>query len=118
MMDADSLRVLMSTYDFRAMVDRQAQQMHERLAKGIVEVKSNAATRLFKGMPLRGTAVELILDEDLFSSEGAMLLFASIVDRFLSQYATMNSYMQLTLIGSRSGFEHSFKPRLGKKAVC
>ena len=118
MLDVESIRVLLATYDFRAMVDRQAQQMHERLTQGLIEVTSTAATRLFRGMPLRGTAVRLSLDEDLFSSEGAMLLFASVMDRFLSQYATMNSFMQLSIAGTRTGFEHQFEARLGKKAVC
>jgi type VI secretion system protein ImpG len=43
----------------------------------------------------RGTRVELELDEDMFAG-GGVFLFASVIERFLGEYVSLNSFSQLS----------------------
>ncbi len=44
----------------------------------------------------RGTRVELELDEDMFTG-GGVFLFASVIERFLGEYVSLNSFSQLAV---------------------
>ncbi|HEX5432221.1 MAG TPA: type VI secretion system baseplate subunit TssF [Bryobacteraceae bacterium] len=70
----------------------------EKQIDGIAQVKS--ARRLARlvsenGITFaRGTRVEIEFDEDQFAG-GGVFLFASILERFLGEYASLNSFSQL-----------------------
>jgi type VI secretion system protein ImpG len=44
----------------------------------------------------RGTRVELELDEDMFAG-GGVFLFSSVIERFLAEYVSLNSFSQLSV---------------------
>jgi type VI secretion system protein ImpG len=64
----------------------------------------------------RGLAIAVTVDEKAFEGSGAFLL-GSVLDRFLSEYATMNQFTQLTLHGLDRGQIASFPPRLGARRL-
>ncbi len=57
--------------------------------------------RVSPGAFARGVEVELRIDEDAFPGGGAFL-FASVLERFLGLYTSVNSFTQ-TLARSRQG---------------
>jgi type VI secretion system protein ImpG len=88
----DALRELLRLYNFNT-------SMHvEKQIDGIVSVRSRrhyaplvqSDTVAFA----RGTQVEIEFDEEQFVG-GGVYLFASVLERFLGQYVSMNSFCQL-----------------------
>lgn len=65
----------------------------------------------------RGTLVRIELDEDEFAGVGAYL-FASVLERFLGMYATLNSFSQLEVrTPQRREVMHRWPPRAGSKIL-
>jgi type VI secretion system protein ImpG len=112
-----ALRGILSLYNFQALYDRHAARANELRLEGIRSIKSDKTTRLFQGMPVRGVATRLELQEDKFAGEGDMYLFASILNEFLALYATINSFTQLTVRGTQEGEVYKWKPRIGKQII-
>lgn len=114
---ADTVRFkeLMRVYDFQSAHDAQKAMAQQRMLEGIVRVKSQFAERLVRGTPIRGAQVDLELHEDHFAGEGDALLFATLLDRFMGLYVTLNAYSQLNVRFVKSGQQHAFKPRWGEQ---
>jgi type VI secretion system protein ImpG len=53
---AEGLRGILALYNFRARVDRKAEQAHRLLLQGIQGVTTERATRLLRGTAVRGTS--------------------------------------------------------------
>jgi type VI secretion system protein ImpG len=67
--------------------------------------------------PARGVRVELELDERQFASGGAYL-FAAVLERFLGQYVSMNSFCQLQAeTNLRKGVLGTWTPRSGSRVL-
>lgn len=65
----------------------------------------------------RGTRVEIELDEDNFVG-GGVYLFASVLDHFLGQYVTLNSFTQLSVsTRQRKEVLRQWPPRAGTKIM-
>ena len=65
----------------------------------------------------RGTLVQIELDEQQFAGGGAYL-FASVVDRFLAGYASMNSFVQLEVrTNQRKEVLGRWQPRAGTQVL-
>jgi len=113
--DADHFKELLRVYDFQSAHDAQLAIAHRRMLDGILRVQSSFNERMIRGAPLRGSQVEIELNEDHFAGEGDAYLFATILDRFLALYATVNSYTQLTVRLARSGQVYAFPARSGEQ---
>jgi type VI secretion system protein ImpG len=65
----------------------------------------------------RGLAVEVELDEEAFAGVGAYL-FASVLERFLALYVSINSFTQLTARSNRPDTEPwRWPPRAGEQPL-
>jgi type VI secretion system protein ImpG len=68
-------------------------------------------------IPARGTCVEMEFEEQQFAG-GGLYLFASILDKFLGGYASMNSFAQLTARSTlRKEAVGKWPPRAGTQAL-
>ena len=105
----------MRVYDFVSEQDAQLALAHHRLIDGIISVSAKFQERLIRGAAVRGTCIHVELDEDHFAGEGDAYLFATILDRFMALYSTLNAFTQLTVRFSRSGQVTDFKPRWGEQ---
>ena len=66
---------------------------------------------------VRGTRVEIEFDEDQFVG-GGTFLFASVVERFLAHYVSMNSFSQLVArTQQRKEVMREWQPRSGEKIL-
>jgi len=72
---------------------------NENQVGAIVDLKSRPGFTLVESayghIPARGIQVEITFDEQQFAGSG-LYLFASVLDRFLGSYASVNSFSQLT----------------------
>ncbi len=69
----------------------------------------------------RGLGVDLILDEEMFVGSG-MYLFASVLNRFLSLYVSINSFCQLAVTSKQRNAQKKgplkiWSPRIGEKIL-
>lgn len=115
--NAEVLRNMLSLYNFQASYDRRAARGHEMKMAGIRNVKASPCERLLDGALLRGTAVEIEVQEDQFAGEGDLYLFANLVNEVCSLYGTINSFTQFSLKGLQQGEIYKWPPRIGTQSL-
>lgn len=84
----NALRELLKLYDFD---DSPATRQH---ISGIVGLKSGYTTKRIGQSFCRGIQVTMEFDEDKYVGSG-LYLFASVLERFLAQYVSINSFSQM-----------------------
>ena len=114
---AETLRGLLSLYNFQALYDRQAARANELRLEAIARVESRRSERLFRGAPMRGLSTQIDLLEDRFAGEGELYLFASVLEEFLALYVTVNAFSELTVRGAQQGEVYAWRPRVGKQPL-
>jgi type VI secretion system protein ImpG len=86
-----------------------------------VQAVSGAAIRLetsfVKGLPLRGSHVEVTVDPAGFASKGDLHLFGDALDHLFGLYHHINSYSRLTMVSSATREVFQWPPRLGLKRL-
>jgi type VI secretion system protein ImpG len=66
---------------------------------------------------VRGISVEIELDEEKFVG-GGVYLFASVLERFLALYCSLNSFSQLTArVRQRKEVLREWQPRAGRQIL-
>ena len=93
----------------------------EQQVEGIMEVRSERRFARVIGdhgiSYVRGMRVELDLDEDRFVG-GGVYLFSSVVEHFLAQYVSMNSFSQLVVrTRQRKEVLKEWAPRAGNRIL-
>ena len=113
----DTLREILSLYDFAGLADRQLERSHQLLLQAISDVRAEQTTRLYRGAPLRGMAVLITINEDQAGGEGEIALFGAVLNEFFAQYVTLNSFCQVRLTGEKFGEVHEWPPRIGRRSI-
>ena len=85
-----ALKEILNLYDF----DNSAATRQQ--INGIVSLQSRHVTKRIKRSFCRGTQVTITFDEDKMVGAG-LYLFACVLERFLGQYVSVNSFSQLVL---------------------
>jgi type VI secretion system protein ImpG len=111
----DALQQILRLYDFTE------SPFAQKMIEGIADLKSRphfAPIVSENGVTFaRGTRVELELDEEQFVG-GGVYLFASVIERFLALYATLNSFTQLSArTRQRKEAIREWPPRAGQKIL-
>lgn len=84
----EALKEMLTLYDFEASPATRQQ------ISGIASINTRHVTRRIGQGFVRGVEVTIEFDEDRFVGSG-MYLFASVLERFLGQYVSLNSFVQL-----------------------
>ncbi|WP_394209176.1 type VI secretion system baseplate subunit TssF [Enterovibrio calviensis] len=100
LLSKDALSSVLRAYDFRALVDRQAERVSRHRLDGIVEINSAPVEKLIRGLPVRGLRSEITLSQACFGSEGELYIFGTVLSRFFSLYASINSFHELVVINA------------------
>lgn len=85
-----ALQEILRLYDFNNSLATQ------QMISGIVSVSSRHITKRIKRSFCRGVQVTITFDEDKYVGTG-IFLFACVLERFLSQYVSVNSFSQLVM---------------------
>jgi type VI secretion system protein ImpG len=83
-----ALKEILRLYDFDNSLSTQQQ------INGIVSIDTKHITKRIRRTFCRGIRVTLTFDEDKYVGTG-FYLFASVLERFLGQYVSVNSFSQL-----------------------
>ncbi len=85
----EALKEILKLYDF------DNSPATKQMIDGIASLKSEFATKRIGQTFCRGVAITIEFDEDKYVGTG-LYLFASVLERFLGQYVSVNSFSQLT----------------------
>jgi type VI secretion system protein ImpG len=93
----------------------------ERQIEGVTRIKSEplyAPVQGEQGLSFaRGRSVEIEFDEEVFTG-GSVYLFASVIERFLAQYASLNSFSRVVAKSKqRPEILKAWPPRAGLKPL-
>lgn len=95
-----------------ALYDWSESDANRRRLSGIRGVRWRPSEMPYRGSVVRGAAVTLQIQDGHFD-EGELNLFGLVLSRFLSMYATINSFVRLDAERSPSGKRDEWKPSLG-----
>lgn len=115
--DRDALKGVLNLYNYPSRSDRRLAVENERRIEGIVNVQSSKKEIIHNGAIIRGTEVLIDISEEHFATDGDIFLFASVIDEFLSLYASINSFTQLTVRGVTRKEAYSWQPKIGKQTL-
>jgi type VI secretion system protein ImpG len=111
----EALQEILKLYDFTdaAYVSKTVEGI-----TGLRSARSFARVISEEGIAfVRGTRVELQLDEEQFVG-GGVYLFASVLESFLALYASLNSFSQLTVrVQQRKEALREWPPRAGRRIL-
>jgi len=106
-----ALKEILKLYDFDNSPSTRQQ------IDGIVSLSSRHVTKRIGQSFSRGVQVTVELDEDKFVGTG-LYLFASILERFLAQYVSVNSFSQMVVKTiQQKEFLKKWMPRSGNQAL-
>jgi type VI secretion system protein ImpG len=107
----EALKEILRIYDFENSA-ASSQQIN-----GIVSLKSTYTTKRIGRSFCRGLQVEMTFDEDRFVGS-ALYLFANILERFMGQYVSVNSFTQLIVKTlQRKEVFKVWQPRSGERVL-
>lgn len=116
-LDVRLLRRLISTFNFRAYYDQQAERQTQLMMSGLQAVESRRLDWLVRGLPIHGHEIRLQVSEERFGGEAEMFLFASVLERYLGRYANVNSCYRLVALGSDGNVEYRWPVRIGARSA-
>jgi type VI secretion system protein ImpG len=113
-----ALQEILRLYDFS---DEKAGPQLAAVVKQLIEGVTSVSSRRVVGRTgtgsasgfCRGIEVTVVLDEEKYVGTGAFL-FASVLERFLGLYASVNSFSQLVARTKGEGLLHKWPPRAGE----
>jgi type VI secretion system protein ImpG len=88
---------------------------NQRRLDGIRDVTWEAKEVMRRGAVMRGAEVTLEVQHGHFANEGDLCLFGEVLSRFLSLYATINSFVHLTIHLNPSGRRLRWTPMRGSQ---
>jgi type VI secretion system protein ImpG len=115
--NAAAMRDVLELYNFPSLQKGQAGKASQLRLEGIVDVQRTPEQLLFRGVPVQGTTTRITLEESCFNNEGDMILFASVLDEFLSRQVTVNSFSRLIVKGNARGEMFEWPPRIGRITI-
>ncbi|MCS2610819.1 type VI secretion system baseplate subunit TssF [Halomonas dongshanensis] len=113
----DALCSVLRAYDFRARIDRQAERIAQNRLAGIVAIETQPVDRLRRGLPIRGLRSVMTLDQDAFGDEGSLYLFGSVLARFFSLYASINSFHELHVVNRHNQERYAWTLQPGQQPL-
>ncbi|MDT3719733.1 type VI secretion system baseplate subunit TssF [Pseudomonas oryzihabitans] len=114
--DVAALRTVLASYDLPRQHDRQAERVSRQRLAALQAISHRPVDRLYRGLPIRGIATQLVMDASGFRSEGELYLFASVLNEFFALYASLNSFHQLS-VRSLQGEVYLWTPRMGQQPL-
>lgn len=117
LLDVDALRTVLRVYDFRALVDRQAERVSQKRLAGIQEIETKPVDRMVRGLPVRGIQSELKLDQQAFASEGDLYLFGTVLSQFFGLYASINAFHLLDVVNTDNQERYTWTLQQGQQPL-
>jgi type VI secretion system protein ImpG len=115
---ARNLQSMLELYMFPERRDQLAVLANRKRISGIEDLEDRRAVSLLDGAIIRGREVNLQMRQDHYVSKGDMYIFGSVLDIFLSSYATINSFTMLNIKETLRGETYKWPMRLGSRYLA
>ena len=113
----ENLKGILRLYNSTCTHDRATRSANDRQIDGLTHLQVTRETRLVRGAMMQGQQVVLTCEEKNWASPGALYLWGSVLDRFLSCYAGINSYTRFEIRDNNTGTEFKWPIRMGQKTL-
>jgi type VI secretion system protein ImpG len=110
--NAENLKTILELYNFEETRDKSAFIANQKRISGIQHVTAKGSDRLVNGVMMRGQDILMKARLDHFSGPGDFFLFGSILDHFLGNYASINTYTRLAVQETVRGDEYQWPARI------
>lgn len=90
---------------------------NQRRIEAVRRVAAQPSERVEGGVAVRGTRLDVELDETRFEDDGDLLLFVQVLSEFVSLYAQTNSFAELVVLRVPSGEVLRCPPVQGRQAL-
>jgi len=110
---AENLRELLELYIFEETRDRTSVIANRKRIAGIESIETTGTERLVSGIMMRGRSIRLNARQDHFASPGDLYLFGCIMDHFMGNYASINTYTHLSIKEVLKGDLYRWPARIG-----
>ena len=104
--------------DHLALYGRQDDALTRRQIDGVISVRSQPVSRRVPGLDrmavARGLRIRLKLDDASFD-QGRIFLFTAVLEQFLAEFATINSFTECHFETALEGSLVQWPPRLGRQ---
>jgi type VI secretion system protein ImpG len=104
--------------DHLGLYGRQEDPVMRRQIDSILSIRSRHITRRLPGLDrmavARGQRIHITLDDAGFENS-RLFLFASVVDRFLAEFTTINSFTECHFETAKEGMFAQWPPRIGRR---
>ncbi|SJL84309.1 type VI secretion system baseplate subunit TssF [Vibrio palustris] len=117
LLSKDALSSVLRAYDFRALVDRQAERVGKQRLEGIQRIDSKPVDKILRGLPVRGLQSTMHIDQDKFGSEGDLFLFGTVLSHFFSLYASINSFHELIILNVTNQEKYTWGTQTGMQPL-
>ncbi|MGD8172760.1 type VI secretion system baseplate subunit TssF [Vibrio sp. TRT 21S02] len=117
LLSKDALNCVLRAYDFRALVDRQAERVARKRLDSIVKIESQPIDKILRGLPVRGLQSTLYIDQAGFGSEGDLYLFGTVLSHFFTLYASINSFHELVVINTSNQEKYTWGTQTGMQPL-
>ena len=114
---AETLRATLNLYNFQKRVSPTAGRANELKVESIRDVRSEPATRLMSGAPVRGVETVVEVEESKLGTIGEAFLFGCVLDEVFSTHVPLNSFNELHLQLHPSKAELRWPARSGQKRI-
>ena len=115
--DMKTFKEMLKLYMFSNNRDKEKVAKNQKRIDAIESFEVEAVDKVSRGYLLRGHKVTMTVRQDYFASLGDMYLFCSVILRFLSNYAALNTFLELEVIDKITGERLSWSPVLGNKKL-
>jgi type VI secretion system protein ImpG len=103
--------------DHLALYGRPDDAMLRRQIDGILSIRSSPVVRRVPGLDrmavARGSRIRIVLDDASYAN-GRMFLFSAVIERFLAEFATVNSFTECIFETPNEGVVARWPARIGR----
>ena len=115
--DIKTFKEMLKLYMFSNNRDKSKVAKNQKRIDSIEAFEVNSVDRVQRGYLLKGHKVNMTLRQDNFASMGDLYLFASVILRFLANYAALNTFVELEVKEKITGESLLWAPILGNKKL-
>ncbi len=115
--DIKTFKEMLKLYMFANNRDKAKVAKNQKRIDAIEGFEVDAVDRVSRGYLLKGHKVRMKVRQDYFASLGDMYLFCSVILSFLSNYAALNTFVELEVEEKITGESLSWAPVLGNKKL-
>lgn len=117
LLSKDALSSVLRAYDFKALVDRQAERVSRQRLEAIQKIESKPVDKILRGLPVRGLQSTLQINQAGFGSEGDLFLFGTVLSHFFALYASINSFHELNVVNVTNQERYTWGTQAGMQPL-